>query len=123
MFQKVLVLILFLNKKFASTSDVLLSSKQSNEDNCSSDGCDENVTLDCDAIFTARGVKKSKDYIVPLKDVLSDDANLEWRNSEKMFFVESSGNDHLKIRQVSLTKLGRCCKTYCSSNLHLSAVS
>lgn len=104
----ILLLLLFLTKFSSSKSDNALLSILSEEDRyCSSDDgdedCDATVTVDCDAIFEAKGAPNVA-HVVRLKQVLLDDVNVEWKDREKMFFVESAGNDHLKTRQVATSR-------------------
>ena len=102
MFSKVIFLFAFLNLMLQAKCDDDLLSRQSQEDmTCSSsDGCDAPATLDCDAIFTLKGGKKPEEILVKLEDVLLDEVHAAWKNSDKMFFIESAGNNRLTTRQV-----------------------
>ena len=102
MFSKVIFLFAFLNLMLQAKCDDDLLSRQSQEDmTCSSsDGCDAPATLDCDAIFTLKGGKKPEEILVKLEDVLLDEVHSAWKNSDKMFFIESAGNNRLTTRQV-----------------------
>jgi len=107
MFTNVILLFTFLNSILSVNCDEGLLSRKSPEDStCSlSDGCDAAATLDCDAIFSRKGGKKPEDILVTLQDVLLDEVHAAWKNLDKIFFIESAGNDHLKTRQVDVISL------------------
>ena len=82
-----------------NAENVLLSSKSSTsgEEYCSNDSCDTSATFDCDALISSK-----TERLIELDDaMLQDESN--WKNleSKKMFYVESSGSNHLSTRQVS----------------------
>ena len=102
MLTKAIFLLMFLNLVLPSNCDDELLSRPRKEDmTCSSnDGCDASATLDCDALFSPKAGKKPEEILLPLGDVLLDEVHAAWKNSDKMFFVESAGNKFLTTRQV-----------------------
>ena len=103
MFLKTLILFVSLFK-FSISDDVLLS-VELNEEKCSSESQCDDVTFNCDELFslTNKNEEKKKDTFVTLKDLMLG-GNEKWRefDSKKMFFVESAGRNHLTPRQVLL---------------------
>ena len=107
--QNIWFLSLLFLAKFCSTTTVesLLSQEKDlklNDEHCASESCDDfsATSFDCDALFST---KNSEERLVKLKDVMSsidEKTFVDWKSSDskKMFYVESSGRNHLTARQV-----------------------
>ena len=112
--QKCLLFLSFslLARLSSSNTDESLLSKNSNlkvnDQHCSSESCDDvsATSLDCDALFST---KNSEERLLKLKDVMSMDEKtfVDWKSldSKKMFYIESSGRNHLTARQVKQCQL------------------
>jgi hypothetical protein len=92
------ILSVFYSKVWSTNAEnVLLSTESSNGEHCSSDSCDTSATFDCDALIASKSER-----LVELDNAMLEDES-KWKNleSKKMFYVESSGSNHLSTRQVS----------------------